>query len=204
MVRIAAKYPPDAIAEIDSRFRSAEGDNTRQAPMDLPIESPSSEIGFVEHPKRWLMPTRRTLFLFLMTIVWGLIVPSIGGTQGNSGFKVVVNVGNPTPSMSRKNVAKLFLKKSDEWANGFSVSVVDQIPETEVRHSFSVGVLKKDTAAVEAYWNKLIFSGMASPPLRLPSDQEVIDFVGSNVGSIGYVSGEAALGPNVRELEVTQ
>ena len=124
--------------------------------------------------------------------------------QETGGFKVIVNASNPLSTMSRNHAARIFLKKEEKWANGFAVTVVDLATDHPARKAFSTAVLGKEAAAVEAYWRKLIFSGMGSPPLKLASDTEVVTFVGKNVGSIGYVARDTELGGAVKELEVTR
>ncbi len=47
---------------------------------------------------------------------------------------------------------------------------------------------------VDAYWQGLVFSGKASPPPTVGSDQEVVSFVRSTPGAVGYVSAGADTG----------
>jgi ABC-type phosphate transport system substrate-binding protein len=142
-----------------------------------------------------------------MATIAGVFLADLVGTpgyaQGTSGFKVIVNVSNPIRTMSKKQLGKIFLKKQEEWPNGFAITVADQRPEAPARQVFSREILAKDPAAVEAYWSKLIFSGMGIPPIKLASNAEVVMFIGNNVGSIGYVSDDTKLEGNVKELEVT-
>ena len=49
------------------------------------------------------------------------------------------------------------------------------------------------TAAVKSYWNQQIFSGRDVPPVEKKSDAEVLTFVRSTPGAIGYVSDAAAV-----------
>ena len=142
-----------------------------------------------------------------MLIVTGMLWTGLTGPPGHaqeSGeFRIIVNASNPIAEMSAKELGKIFLKKQEEWPNGFAITVVDQRPDESVRQAFSRVILKKDPAAVEAYWSKLIFSGMGVPPIKLATSAEVVVFVGRNVGSIGYISAETPLSEDVKVLEVT-
>lgn len=140
--------------------------------------------------------------LIVTGMLWTSFIGSPGHAQENGGFRIIVNASNPIAEMSAKELGKIFLKKQEEWPNGFAITVVDQRPDEPVRQAFSRMILKKDPAAVEAYWSKLIFSGMGVPPIKLATDAEVVSFVGRNVGSIGYVSAETSLSGDVRVLEV--
>lgn len=136
-------------------------------------------------------------------VLWSGGTGSPGHAQESGEFRIIVNASNPIGEMSGKQLGKIFLKKQEEWPNGFAITVVDQRPDEPVRQAFSRVILKKDPAAVEAYWSKLIFSGMGIPPIKLASSAEVVTFVGRNVGSIGYVSTGTSLTGDVKELEVT-
>ena len=153
-----------------------------------------------------LSGTSRSFLFVACALVGGVLTlmthSSVHAQQG-SGFKVIVNASNPVDQMPRKQVERIFYKKTEKWANGFAITVVDQTVSGAARQAFSKSVLQKDPSAVESYWNKLIFSGMGNPPLKLGSDAEVMSFVATNVGSIGYVSDRTALESSVKVLEVT-
>lgn len=137
-------------------------------------------------------------------LLWPTVIEVPAHAQETDEFKVIVNASNPLRTMPRNQAARIFLKKEERWANGFAITVVDLPTEHPARQAFSTVVLRKEVKAVEAYWRKLIFSGMGSPPLKLPSEAEVVTFVSSNVGSIGYVAKNTELGGAVVELEVTR
>ena len=157
----------------------------------------------MKHTKFVAVWCPKIVVLLALCALWPTVAGSPGYAQEDGGFKIIVNASNPTASMARKQLQRVFLKKQQKWPNGFEITVVDQNADEAARKAFSKAVLNKDPAAVEAYWTKLIFSGMGSPPLKLASDAEVMDFVGKNVGSIGYVSDRTRLDTSVKELEVT-
>lgn len=137
-------------------------------------------------------------------LFWPTVIEVPAHGQETGGFKVIVNSSNPLATMSRSEMAKVFLKKEERWKNGFAITVVDLATDHPARMAFSRAVLGKEPDAVEAYWRKLIFSGMGSPPLKLASDAEVVAFVSKNVGAVAYVSRDTELGGAVKELEVSR
>ncbi len=70
-----------------------------------------------------------------------------------------------------------------------------------MRQAFSPDVHQKDPDQVSAYWQVLVYSGRDVPPRILKSDEEVLAFVRTNPGGIGYVSAEATL-TGVKALQV--
>ena len=119
-----------------------------------------------------------------------LLVGSAAAARAQ-GYKVIVNSTNPATRLSKSQVAALFLKKTDRWSSGAAVVPVDLKDDAPTREAFSKKVLGKSTTSVIAYWNQMVFSGRNIPPSQRPSDAEVIAFVRSNPGAIGYISDSA-------------
>lgn len=115
---------------------------------------------------------------------------------------VIVNEANPTDSVTKTELARLFLKKTDKWKNGVEVQPVDQIRSRPVRDSFTKSVHGRSVSAILAFWQKMIFSGKAVPPPELDSDSEIVEFVRKNSGAIGYISAETTVGDGVKVLPV--
>ena len=118
-----------------------------------------------------------------------------------ASYKLIVNNSVPVSSLSKKAVSDLFLKKTIKWENGTAVMPVDQLDSSNAREGFSKDVHGKPAAAVKSYWNQQIFSGRDVPPVEKKSDAEVLSFVRSTPGAIGYVS-EAASVDGVRVVTV--
>lgn len=110
-----------------------------------------------------------------------------------SAYKVIVNPANAATALSKTELARMFMKKVTAWPDGRAVAAVDQDRNSPARQAFSADVHQKDADAVAAQWQVVVFSGRDVPPKILRSDEEVIAFVRSNPGAIGYVSPGVAL-----------
>lgn len=117
-------------------------------------------------------------------------------------YVVIVNAANPVTSLSKDELSRIFLKKTSAWGNGSRVLPADLVASSKVRARFSQDVHGKDTAAIKAYWQKMIFSGRGIPPAELASSAEVVAFVAANRGAIGYVSEDASLGGTVKAIRM--
>ena len=146
---------------------------------------------------------RRTMRAVLAAIA---LAAAVAGTRAAAaqadGYVVVVNAANPVASMSRADVARLFLRKMRKWEHGATAEPVDQRDETPVRRAFSTQVVGKDIATVKGYWQQQVFTGKGVPPLVKSSDADVIAFVAANPGGIGYVGAGTPLGAGVRTLPI--
>ncbi len=138
--------------------------------------------------------------VFCFALLFFLI--TTGVVQAGGSFKVIVNNGNPETTISKSNLLKLFLKKTTKWEHGVKVYPVDLRKNSDVRAAFSREILGKSVSAVNSYWQQKLFSGSAVPPVEKATDEDVISFVKSNSGAIGYVSASASTS-GVKTLKVS-
>lgn len=135
---------------------------------------------------------------FLGAMVLALTISAVASA---ADFKIVANNSVPVTSLSKKAASDVFLKKTTKWEGGAPAVPVDQLESSSARQGFSKSVHGKTAAAVKSYWNQQIFSGRDVPPVEKRSDAEVLAFVRSTPGAIGYVSDGAAT-DGVRVLTV--
>ena len=121
--------------------------------------------------------------------------------RAQTPYKIIANGSIGLGALSKKAVSDAFMKKTAKWDNGTAVVPVDQVESAAVRDSFSRTVHGKPAAAVKSYWNQQVFSGRDVPPVEKKSDAEVLAFVRSTPGAIGYVSAETET-PGVKVVSV--
>ncbi len=117
-------------------------------------------------------------------------------------FVVVVNAANPVESLSAAELSQIFLQKTPQWPSGAKVMAVDLTEDAPAREAFSKAIHDRSTAAVKAYWQKMIFSGRDVPPPEKATANDVLAFVRGNPGGIGYVPAGTALPSGVRAVRV--
>jgi ABC-type phosphate transport system substrate-binding protein len=144
---------------------------------------------------------RNCRLLSLIATIGALSSPLAAHAQE---FTVIVNASNPVSSLPRDDVAKLFLKKTIAWQSGKIVSPVELPPAAKAREAFARTVLNKSITQVKSYWQQQIFSGRDVPPPEKQTENDVVAFVRSNPGAIGYVSKGADIGRGVKALAVVQ
>jgi len=127
------------------------------------------------------------LRLRLVATALGILGVALSASA-QSGFKLVANTSVSTDSLTAREVSQIFFKKSDSWPDGTTAVPVDQKVDSSVRAAFSQAIHSKSPSAVDAYWQKRIFSGRGLPPVTQASDAQVVAFVRSTPGAIGYVS----------------
>jgi ABC-type phosphate transport system substrate-binding protein len=148
---------------------------------------------------------RRTAAAFLALLALAaILVPAAAPRAAASEFYVViVNEENPLSVLPASEVSRIFLKRSDRWPNGELILPIDLPVGSPVRESFSKEIHDRSTAAIRAYWQQLIFSGRGLPPPEKGSGADIVEYVRSHRGGIGYVSVRTSLGAGVKVLKVT-
>jgi ABC-type phosphate transport system substrate-binding protein len=139
--------------------------------------------------------------LWTLAFVFAALLASAGTAAAGDGFKVIVHKDNPTRGLPQSKIALMFMKMTTKWESGAMVEPVDLPAASPVRAAFTAAVHKRDVDAVKTAWQRAIFAGRSEPPPEKASDEEVIAFVATHPGGIGYVS-ESTVSDKVKKLEV--
>jgi ABC-type phosphate transport system substrate-binding protein len=82
---------------------------------------------------------------------------------------------------------------------GIRVTAVNASSGSEVRRRFLREYLNQDEDVYTAYWTVRRYIGKGASPRELPSSTEVINYVRSTPGAIGYID-EADVQPGLNVL----
>ncbi len=136
----------------------------------------------------------RKKIIHALVLIFVLAVPLMGWAED---LLVIVNAKNPTAALSSAEVRKYFLKEQVTWPNGEKVRSVDRLGNTSEKRTFLERIVKLSDDELEQFWvSKRYEKGIPVPP-KLHSDNEVIEYVLSFDGAIGYVNAKS-VGPAQR------
>ncbi|AEF99727.1 hypothetical protein [Methylomonas methanica] len=99
---------------------------------------------------------------------------------------VIGHVKNGIESLTAKQVQDIYLGRSRMLPNGKFALPIDQ--PSPLRAEFYEKLTGRPVEQINAYWARIMFTGQASPPQQLPSDDAVIQTVRQNEGAIGYIN----------------
>ena len=148
------------------------------------------------------MRTLKVVFAGLALSLGSIASASRLEAQNSMPFIVVVHESNPTTSISRDELSRIFLKKITVWRTKRPVTVVDQRETAKVREQFTRTVHRREVSSVASFWQQQIFAGRAVPPAQRTNDADVMQFVANNPDAIGYVTVGATLSPGVKAVVV--
>ncbi len=117
-----------------------------------------------------------------------LFFPSVAvlSLDAEDPLVIVVSLRNKIEQISPEELKSIYLKDKKTWEDGTAILPID-LEQTEAQTLFSKSILKKNLREVKTYWVQQIFSARAAPPLVLPGDRQVKEFIASNRGAIGYI-----------------
>lgn len=128
------------------------------------------------------MSSRRLLLLCVTS--WLLMLPA---AEVRAELVVVVNARCGVAAMTRNEVVNIFFGRSRQFFNGVEAQPVDMLDSHPDRARFYAALLGKELSEINAYWSRQVFSGRAQPPAKVGSPEEVLKWVTSHPGGIGFI-----------------
>jgi ABC-type phosphate transport system substrate-binding protein len=111
----------------------------------------------------------------------------------------VVSANSTVTTLSRNQVADIFLGKVARFPNGNAAVPVDQAEGTLVRDEFYAQFAGKSAGQIKAHWSKIIFTGRGRPPRTMPNSIEIKKLLAKDPNAIGYIE-QSAVDATVRVL----
>jgi ABC-type phosphate transport system substrate-binding protein len=99
----------------------------------------------------------------------------------------VVSSKNPVTSLSKSQVADIFLGKTARFPDGTLAVPIDQEEGSPARDEFYAAFTGKSPAQLKSHWTKIIFTGRGKPPMAVSSGAEVRQFIAANPQAISYI-----------------
>jgi ABC-type phosphate transport system substrate-binding protein len=143
------------------------------------------------------MKSRRRRFGFYpiaAALVVMLAIMTTGTGVWAADVVVVANKNVSQSALSADNLKAIFLGQMTTWQNGAKLEFVTLKDNSEVHEEFLKKFIGRSPAQFGNYWKQQVFTGKGRMPKQFDSESQLIDFVSSTEGAIGYVSGGAAKG----------
>jgi len=122
------------------------------------------------------------------TIAWIAALLSTAISASAAAASGVVVIGHATVAgLDAATLERVYTGKAIE-VNGVRVIAVNAVTGSDVRSRFLQAYLRQDDDRYAAYWVVRRYIGKGAPPLELPTSVEMIRYVNSTPGAIGYIS----------------
>ena len=100
---------------------------------------------------------------------------------------VVVNARCGVAAMSRNEVINIFFGRNRQFFNGVQAQPVDMVDAHPDRARFYHALVGKDLADINAYWSRQVFSGRQQLPPKMQTSEDVMKWIVSQPGGIGFI-----------------
>lgn len=126
---------------------------------------------------------------------------ALGLDSGEAAADVVavVSAQSAVTTLSRDQIASIFLGRTGALPNGEPIVPIDQAEGSALRDEFYARFAGKSAAQIKAYWSKIIFTGRGRPPTALPDSMAVKQKLVENPHAIGYID-QSQVDDSVRVL----
>jgi ABC-type phosphate transport system substrate-binding protein len=118
-------------------------------------------------------------------IIW--LSLSFGSAGASAEVVAVVAASNPVSTLSRREIADIFLGRMIRFPDGREVVPVDQVENSAAREAFYLKFADKSPAQIKAFWSRIIFTGRGQPPPEVSNGVEVKKFIAKHPDAIGYI-----------------
>ena len=157
-----------------------------------------------------MAPLRRSATVTGVTLAalcTAMLFCPVAPLTAQDGYVIVINSENPATELTADEISRVFHKTITRWPNGQGAVPIDLPQNSTVRAAFTQSIHDKPVSAIQAYWQRQIFSARRvrrMPPVEKATDAEVLAYVAANVNAIGYVTAGVAMPANVKRLRVIE
>lgn len=116
-------------------------------------------------------------------------------------IRVVVNPSVESKEIGVEQIRRIFSMRQTVWSNDQAITVYVLSNQHQTHKTFSIKVLGMFPYQLDRIWNKLVYSGLGEEPIKVQSEQEMLERVSQNPGAIGYVM-QLANDDNVNIIKV--
>ena len=117
-------------------------------------------------------------------------------------YLIVVHPSVEGTKIERSVLASIYQKDVIRWGNQVRIRPVDQSSQTPIRLAFTRDILGRSLGEVQSFWTNRMATERELPPPSKATDEDVLAFVASKTGAIGYVSAETDILPGVKVIRL--
>lgn len=126
---------------------------------------------------------KKTIMLFAAFLLF------CAATADAGGIIVIANKESGTASLSVDEVQRIFLGKKTVWENGKKIIPVC-LKGGRKHETFLRAFLDLTPSQFDTFWKQAVFTGTGRPPKSFESEEELIQFVKSTAGGVGYIDSD--------------
>ena len=133
-------------------------------------------------------------------LIFLLLFPLLIMETASADILIITNKNVAEDSMTQDDIKNIFLGKKSKWHDNTKVHfVVSDNPD--LNKMFLKSYVKKTPKQFKAYWKNMVFTGQGKKPKEFKSTEELLKYVETTDGAIGYVDADTTV-VNVKTISV--
>ncbi|CAK0747885.1 conserved hypothetical protein [Gammaproteobacteria bacterium] len=100
---------------------------------------------------------------------------------------VIIHPGSGIDKLNREDVINIFLGRFRQLPSGISAQPIDLPADQPEKANFYHLLVNKELSDINSYWARLQFSGRIVPPRQARSTEDLLNFISSTPGAVGYL-----------------
>ena len=100
---------------------------------------------------------------------------------------IIVNKETSMKSLSINTVVDIYTNNKTKWDSGEKIHV-SMLKIGPVHEAFSNQIIGMAPKKLIGVWKKVIFTGLGTPPKVFNTEAEMVQYVATTKGAIGYIS----------------
>jgi ABC-type phosphate transport system substrate-binding protein len=135
------------------------------------------------------------VFIFVAVVGMVLLFPYAASTE--EAVVIIANKNVSASSLSTIEVKNIFLAKKRQWRDGSKIKFVT-LKDCAAQDVFLKSYIEKTPSQYDKYFKAIVFEGKGEALRTFSTEAEVVNYVSSTEGAIGYVSS----GTNIRSAKI--
>jgi ABC-type phosphate transport system substrate-binding protein len=113
---------------------------------------------------------------------------------------VIANPSINESDLDANTIRDIFLGRITKWKDGKRI-IVRVLRSGPVHNEFLKRVVGKNARQFSTYWKKAVFTGTGIPHKSLASEEDMVKFISSTPGAIGYID-SSTLHPECKVIRI--
>ena len=128
-----------------------------------------------------------TAVLILLAVSFGFMIEA---EAADEEILIIVNEETSIKNLSLNMLVDIYTNNKTKWDGGEKIYVT-MLKTGPVHEAFSNQVIGIAPKKLISIWKKVIFTGLGTPPKVVSTGDEMIQYVASTKGAVGYISASA-------------
>jgi ABC-type phosphate transport system substrate-binding protein len=129
-----------------------------------------------------------------------LLIATLPGAAPAPALVVIAHKDVTDSGLPASDIQDVYLGKKTKWKDNTDLKPA-QLKDSAAMDEFLKIYVKRSKRLYQNHWNKMIFTGQGVPPKLFENEKDLLDYVATTKGALGYVT-RGADTKNVKVIEI--